>query len=86
MKITIENKEPIEIKVGDFLLVHDSGQEPELRQIIEFRDLYVGIDVETGESGFAEDSIEELYKEYIDNYDNVRIVKNSDVEMIIGGR
>lgn len=85
MKITINIKKDEDIELGDFLVICDGDGEKLVRQIIRFKDWYVAIDIKTGNYGFFKNSIKELYKEYLEVYDEVRLVKNSDVETIIGG-
>lgn len=86
MKITIRNEKKEDIKLGDFLIIHDSDGEKLVRQIVKFKDYYFALDVEKGSWGFYKDTIKELYEDYVNTYGKVRVVKNSDVEMIIGGR
>lgn len=85
MKITINIKKDENIEVGDFLVICGGDGEKLVRQIIRFKDWYIGIDIKTGNYGFSKNSIKELYKEYLEVFDEVRLVKNSDVETIIGG-
>ena len=85
MKITINIKKDENIELGDFLVICGSDGEKQVRQIIRFKDWYIGIDIKTGNYGFFKNSIKELYKEYLEVFDEVRLVKNSDVETIIGG-
>lgn len=85
MEITINIKKDENIELGDFLVICDGDGEKLVRQIIRFKDWFVAIDIKTGYYGFFKNSIKELYKEYLEVYDEVRLVKNSDVKTIIGG-
>lgn len=86
MKLTINKKENEGIKVGDFLIIYDEGCTPEVRQIVKYKEFYIGIDNKDGDYGFDSDSLEDLVDHYRESYDVVTIVKNSEVELVIGGK
>lgn len=86
MKLTINKKEEINIEVGDFFIVQDRGDRPEIRQIVYYHGDYIALDVEIGREGFVADSIEELVEKYKNNFDIVTPVKKSEVELVVGGR
>lgn len=86
MKITINKKENVNVNVGDFLIVHDRGEEPQIRQIVCYQGDYIALDVEIGREGFVAHSIESLINKYKGYYDVVIPVKNSEIEIVVGGR
>lgn len=86
MKLTINKNSTEDIKVGDFLIVHDYEESPQIRQIIKYKGDFIGLDVLYGEEGFVEHSLEDLIAEYKKSYDVVIPVKNSDIEIVVGGR
>lgn len=86
MKLTINKKENEDIKVGDFLIVHDEGCAPEIRQIVKYKGFYIGIDPKDGEWGYDSDSLKDLIEQYKECYAIVIPVKNSEVELVIGGK
>lgn len=86
MKITINKREIEEAKVGDFLILQDEGEAPQIRQIVHIEDDYMGLDVVHGVNGFIGNSVEDVVATYKANYDSITLVKHSEVEIVIGGR
>lgn len=84
MKITIKDKKEIAVRRGDFILIKDK-QDVMIRQIINYSGKYIAIEVDGGGVGFIAGSIEGLIMRYEELFTSVEIVKNSDVEIIIGG-
>ena len=85
MKLTINKNTDIAVNVGDFLIVYDEGGRQEIRQIVE-SGMYKGLDPMDGTFGYSAYTVDELVRTYKENYDVVIPVKNSDVEITIGGR
>lgn len=85
MKITINKKENVKAYVGDLLLISDEGCETLVRQIIEVSGTCYDLDIEDGMVGYTAHTVEDLVNRYKHDYDSVTVVKNSDVEVIIGG-
>lgn len=86
MKITINKREIEEAKVGDFLLINDEGSDTLIRQIIGVSGKYHALDIEDGTLGFMAKTVKDLVNDYNNNFDCVTVVKNSEVELIVGGR
>lgn len=86
MKITINKRETEEARVGDFLLIKDDGCEPLIRQIIKVSGKYHALGIEDGTLGFMDNTVKDLVNSYKKSFDSVTVVKNSEIEIIIGGR
>lgn len=84
MKITINDKKEIDVRIGDFILIK-SKQGVIIRQIIHYSGEYIAIEVDGGEVGFVANSIERLIMKYEEVFGSVEIVKSSEVELIVRG-
>ena len=84
MKITINDKKEIDVRIGDFILIKDK-YDIMIRQIINYSGKYIAIEVDGGRIGYVADSIEGLIMKYEEVFTSVEIVKNSEVELIIRG-
>lgn len=82
MKISINEKEIVEARVGDFLVV-GQGHGDGIRQIVLDGERYRCLDVIDGYFGYSADSIEKLIERYERNYKFVTVVKSSNVELKI---
>lgn len=85
MKITIKGNKQEEVKAGDFLLVQDEWVNSKIRQIIYDSGLYKAIAVEDGSVMKTETTIDDLIEYYSKSFDSITVVKNKDVELIVGG-
>ncbi len=89
MKITINKKQEENIcaEIGDLLLCRDGdNEEYEVIQIAlgynsDMR--YCAVDIIRGSISLTDKTIYELVKQYAEMYEEVKIIKNKNVELII---
>lgn len=87
MRIILNEKkeENICVEHGDLLIIRDCDSiEPHVVEIIRIsNDRYCGISLLYGEIGFSYPNVKGLVQRYREVFDEVRIIKNKDVELII---
>lgn len=84
MILTIKDKKETIAETGDFIIIK-TEQKILARQIIKYSGKYIAINVHDGNAEVISNNIEGLIKKYEIYYPFVEIVKNADVELIIGG-
>lgn len=87
MRIILNEKkeENICADEGDLLVIRDCDSiDPHVMQIIKIKnDWYCGVHTKDGNIGFCSSTIKELVDHYRKVFDEVKIIKNKDVELII---